>query len=91
MWGPDVPVVPPPTALRQVTLVTLALISFGFFIKYALVPEPPAVRRQYPYSGLIAELGGLEENKVRFTRFRSSYLDLSACCQARPEDEGEDD
>jgi hypothetical protein len=69
MWGPDIPVVPPPIALRQVTLVALGLISFGFFIKYALVPDPHFVRRQYPYSGLVVELGGLEENKVRLIPF----------------------
>jgi NADH dehydrogenase (ubiquinone) 1 beta subcomplex subunit 8 len=65
MWGPDPPVVPPPIALRQFTFVALGFISFGFLVKTALVPDIPAVRREYPYSGLVTELGSLEENKVR--------------------------
>jgi NADH dehydrogenase (ubiquinone) 1 beta subcomplex subunit 8 len=70
MWGPDVPVVPPQTALRQFTLVALGFVSFGLFMKYALVPDIPAVRREYPYSGLVTELGGVEENKVSCNMFR---------------------
>lgn len=31
---------------------------------YALTPDIPVVRREYPYEGLVKELGGLEENKV---------------------------
>ncbi|KII85042.1 hypothetical protein PLICRDRAFT_145690 [Plicaturopsis crispa FD-325 SS-3] len=65
MWGPDIPNVPPPTALYQFTLVTLGFVSFGLFAKYALVPERPAVPREYPFSGLVTELGSLEENKAR--------------------------
>ena len=64
MWGPDVPHVPPHIALYQFSLVALGFISFGFFCKHALVPDKPAVPRDYPFSGLITELGGLEENKV---------------------------
>jgi hypothetical protein len=30
----------------------------------ASVPERPAAPRSYPYGGLVAELGGLDENKV---------------------------
>lgn len=65
MWGPDAPVVPKETALRHFTLAFLGIASFGLAVKLALVPERPAVPREYPYSGLIKELGGLEENKVR--------------------------
>jgi hypothetical protein len=64
MWGPDVPPVPPHIALYQFSLVAFGFIGFGFFCKYALVPDKPAVPREYPFSGLITELGGLEENKV---------------------------
>jgi len=72
MWGPDVSPIPPSTALYQLSLVALGFVSFGIFCKYALVPDRPAVPREYPFSGLITELGGLEENKV------SEYLDLQS-------------
>jgi hypothetical protein len=39
-------------------------IAFGFLVK-AITPEPPAIRREYPFDGLVKELGGVEENKVR--------------------------
>ncbi len=72
MWGPDAPVVPPAQALRHFTIVTIGFVMFGFLCK-AIVPESPVARRQYPFSGLVTELGGLEENKVRSTR---DYKDL---------------
>jgi len=65
MWGPDIPPISPYTALRQFLMAASGIIGAGFFIKYALVPDPPVVRRQYPFDGLVKELGGLEENKVR--------------------------
>jgi len=65
MWGPDVSVVPPRTALFQFTLAASAFIGFGFLCKFVLVPERPTVPREYPFSGLVKELGGLEENKAR--------------------------
>jgi NADH dehydrogenase (ubiquinone) 1 beta subcomplex subunit 8 len=40
------------------------IVAVGFLIKYGLTPDMPAVRRQYPYDGLVKELGGLQENKV---------------------------
>ena len=59
MWGPDVPVIPPESALRQFTAVALGFVAFGVFCKvYAL--ERPAVPREYPFSGLEAELGGVK-------------------------------
>ncbi|THG96809.1 hypothetical protein EW026_g5090 [Hermanssonia centrifuga] len=64
MWGPDAPVVPPAQALRHFTIVTIGFVMFGFLCK-AIVPESPVARRQYPFSGLVTELGGLEENKAR--------------------------
>ena len=69
MWGPDAPVVPPRTALYQFTIATLAFVGFGLFVNAALVPKRPAIPREYPYSGLVTELGGLEENKVKFHLF----------------------
>ena len=65
MWGPDAPVVPPNEALRHFTYACLGFVGFGLFVRFFLVPERPAVPREYPYDGLVKELGGLEENKVR--------------------------
>ncbi|KAL1949519.1 hypothetical protein VTO73DRAFT_8400 [Trametes versicolor] len=64
MWGPDVPVVPPPTALRWFSIAVLGFVSLGTLVSYAR-PQIPAVRREYPFDGLVSELGGLEENKAR--------------------------
>ncbi|KZT29751.1 hypothetical protein NEOLEDRAFT_1084521 [Neolentinus lepideus HHB14362 ss-1] len=63
MWGPDIPVVPPQTALLHFGLAVLGFVGIGV-ICVALTPDIPALRRQYPYDGLKKELGGLEENKV---------------------------
>jgi len=65
MWGPDVPVVEPSSALRQFTAVFLGFVGFGLFTNYALVADRPAVPREYPFSGLVTELGGLEENQAK--------------------------
>jgi len=64
MWGPDVSNIPASSALKQVLGVTLGLVGFGYII-YKINPQSPAVPRRYPYSGLVKELGGLEENKAR--------------------------
>lgn len=64
MWGPDVPPIDPYVALRQFLYAVTGFVAFGFAVKYVLLPEPPAVRREYPFDGLVKELGGLEENKV---------------------------
>ena len=64
MWGPDIPVVPPRTALFHFSIAVAMFVAIGFGVN-AIVPESPAVPRQYPFSGLIAEFGGQEENKVR--------------------------
>jgi NADH dehydrogenase (ubiquinone) 1 beta subcomplex subunit 8 len=64
MWGPDVSTtVLASTALKQLVAVALGLTGFGYIV-YRMVPESPAIPRQYPFSGLVKELGGLEENKV---------------------------
>ncbi|KZT07786.1 uncharacterized protein LAESUDRAFT_758346 [Laetiporus sulphureus 93-53] len=65
MWGPDIPPVPPLVALRWFTIAALGFVSFGVLTKYVFTLERPAVPREYPYSGLVTELGGLEENKAR--------------------------
>jgi len=64
MWGPDVPSVPPSKALFQFSIAVLAFSSIALFCKLA-TPESPVIPREYPYSGLVVELGGLEENKAR--------------------------
>ncbi|KAI0783665.1 Ndufb8, NADH dehydrogenase 19kDa subunit [Abortiporus biennis] len=65
MWGPDAPNIPPPIALRWFSIAVLSFVTFGVATKYLLVPDRPAVAREYPFSGLVTELGGLEENKAR--------------------------
>jgi hypothetical protein len=67
MWGPDIPHVNPATALRHFTIAVSGFVAFGLLCNYVLVPDRPAVPRQYPFDGLVKELGGLEENKVRFS------------------------
>lgn len=66
MWGPDIPPnsISPYTALRHFMIAASGIVAVGFLIKYGLTPDMPAVRRQYPYDGLVKELGGLQENKV---------------------------
>ena len=64
MWGPDIPHVDPATALRQFAIAVSGFVAFGLLCNYVLVPERPAVPRQYPFDGLVKELGGLEENRV---------------------------
>ncbi|EGN98894.1 NADH dehydrogenase 1 beta subcomplex [Serpula lacrymans var. lacrymans S7.3] len=65
MWGPDPPVVPPRTALLHFSIAAMTFVSFGLLCNFVLLPERPTVPREYPYSGLVRELGGLEENKAR--------------------------
>ncbi|KAI0250243.1 Ndufb8, NADH dehydrogenase 19kDa subunit [Lactifluus subvellereus] len=64
MWGPDTPHVLPATALNHFAIAFSGFVAFGLFCKYALVPDRPAVPRQYPFDGLVKELGGIEENKA---------------------------
>lgn len=65
MWGPDIPPigVTPRPALGMFALATLGFVGFGTFVYYN-IPRAPAIKREYPYGGLVTELGGLEENKV---------------------------
>jgi NADH dehydrogenase (ubiquinone) 1 beta subcomplex subunit 8 len=69
MWGPDIPHVPPATALKHFTVAVSGFVAFGFLCKYVLVPDRPAVPRQYPFDGLVKELGGIEETKVGLAPF----------------------
>lgn len=73
MWGPDIPPVPTSTATIQFLIAVTGFVGVGFLLK-SLAPEPPAIRREYPFSGLVQELGGLEENKVRTCRISSALL-----------------
>lgn len=52
---------------EAVKQLSVAVAVFGLLLTaiYAAKPEVPMVRREYPYSGLIRELGSIEENKVR--------------------------
>ena|SRR5712675_1261895 len=67
MWGPDIPHVDPSTALRHFIIAISGFVTFGLLCNYALVPERPAIPRQYPFDGLVKESGGLEANKVGFS------------------------
>ncbi|KAK2463438.1 hypothetical protein APHAL10511_004524 [Amanita phalloides] len=58
MWGPDPAPLPPQKALKQFLLAAAGFVGVGYFIKEKGVPEIPAVRREYPYEGLVVELGG---------------------------------
>ncbi|KAH9481609.1 hypothetical protein JR316_0006136 [Psilocybe cubensis] len=65
MWGPDVPPIAPNTAVRHFLIAAAGFVAFGFGVKYVLLQDAPVIRREYPYDGLVKELGGLEENKAR--------------------------
>jgi NADH dehydrogenase (ubiquinone) 1 beta subcomplex subunit 8 len=66
MWGPDIPPagLTPESALRQLLGALAGFAALGLFIKYYGIPERPAVPREFPYDGLVKELGGVEEIKV---------------------------
>jgi NADH dehydrogenase (ubiquinone) 1 beta subcomplex subunit 8 len=82
MWGPDIPHVDPATALRHFTIAASGFVAFGLLCNYALVPERPAIPRQFPFDGLVKELGGLEENKVSFSLL--CYALISSQLLSRP-------
>jgi NADH dehydrogenase (ubiquinone) 1 beta subcomplex subunit 8 len=88
MWGPDIPHVDPATALRHFAIAVSGFVAFGLLCNYALVPERPAVPRQYPFDGLVKELGGLEANKVSISSpLRSSscnFVPPVSCVPCRP-------
>jgi hypothetical protein len=63
MWSPDVFNITRSSALFQFSLSVLAFLGFAGVV-YITLPDRPAVPRSYPYSGLVKELGGVEENAV---------------------------
>lgn len=74
MWTPDAPPpVEPAVAFRQFSIAALGIAAFTYVI-YVNVPERTSIPREYPYSGLVRELGGLEENKVPRLTLRSPQL-----------------
>jgi NADH dehydrogenase (ubiquinone) 1 beta subcomplex subunit 8 len=68
MWGPDIPPVglTAQSALRQLLVALAGFATLAFVIKNYGIPERPAVPREFPYDGLVKELGGVEELKVNF-------------------------
>lgn len=67
MWGPDKSHVAPATALNHFAIAFSGFVAFGFLCSYVLIPDRPAVPRQYPFNGLVRELGGIEENRVSYS------------------------
>ena len=65
MWGPDAAPLPPNVALRWFSIAVAGFVSFGFLAKYALVPDRPAIPREYPFSGLVTELGEIGRASCR--------------------------
>ncbi|CAE6413200.1 hypothetical protein ACGC1H_002955 [Rhizoctonia solani] len=63
LWAPDVFNISRGNALKQFSIAVAVFLSFTVAVK-ASVPERPAVPRNYPYDGLVAELGGLDANKA---------------------------
>ncbi|KAI0034231.1 hypothetical protein K488DRAFT_77386 [Vararia minispora EC-137] len=68
MWGPDVPHVEPKTALRHFIIATGLFVTFGFACSYLLTPVRDAIPREYPFDGLVREMGGLGDNAQRTER-----------------------
>ncbi|QRV89580.1 NADH-ubiquinone oxidoreductase family protein [Ceratobasidium sp. AG-Ba] len=63
LWSPDVFNISRESALKQFGIAVLVFLGFTMAVR-ASVPERPAVPRNYPYDGLVKELGGLQENKA---------------------------
>lgn len=82
MWTPDVADIAPSTALKQLSFAVLGFVTFGLVVK-ATVPARPSVPREYPFSGLVNELGGLEENKVCFFRLYYRLNQSHSLCTDR--------
>ena len=82
MWGPDVHQIPPNVALKQ---FTFAFTLFGgiMLLSYFATPSKPVVPREYPFDGLVKELGGLEENKV-MSLILPSHLGGRSSLQKKP-------
>ncbi|KAF8340574.1 uncharacterized protein EI90DRAFT_2966458 [Cantharellus anzutake] len=63
VWAYDHYRIPGSTALREIGIAAIFFSLFAAAV-YAVTPERPALPRTYPYSGLVKELGGVEENKA---------------------------
>lgn len=63
VWAYEHFTIPGSVALQEIGFAALFFSLFAAGV-YAVTPERPAIPRTYPYSGLVKELGGLEENKV---------------------------
>ena len=69
-------------AVKQLS-VAVAVFCVLLGAIYAARPEIPAIRRQYPFSGLIRELGDIEENKVgHLSAVSIEYLSFSSGARA---------
>lgn len=68
MWGPDIPPagLTAQSALRQLLAAFAGFATLAFVIKNYGIPERPAIPREFPYDGLVKELGGVEELRVCF-------------------------
>jgi NADH dehydrogenase (ubiquinone) 1 beta subcomplex subunit 8 len=78
MWGPDAPHVQPSRAARNFFIAVGVFGTIGLFAKLNAA-ERPAVGREYPFSGLVTELGGLDANKVRIgTSFALRIYNLNS-------------
>lgn len=76
MWGPDIPPagLTAQSALRQLLVALAGFTTLALVIKNYGIPERPAVPREFPYDGLVKELGGVEELKVIFCRKSGKYV-----------------
>lgn len=78
MFSPDLPQanIKPRSALLQASLAFAGLGGFMAFLSY-IRPEPPAARRSYPHDGLVKEMGGWHEHKVKYSHFDSEASNFS--------------
>lgn len=84
MWGPDAPHVPPERAARNFGIAVAVFTTLALIAK-AGTPARPSAPREYPYSGLVTELGGLEENKARYITLNTVISYILILLQANPE------
>ena len=75
MWGPDAPNVAPERAARDFFVAVAVFTTLGVIAKLSIA-DRPAAPREYPYSGLITELGGLEANKVSSPNLTSPLISV---------------
>ena len=83
MWGPDAPHVAPDRAARHFGIAVAVFTTLAIVAK-TNVPARPSAPREYPFSGLVTELGGLEANQV-CTSTVHIYLVVTLQAQANQE------